>query len=456
MERFDVVVLGAGSAGETVASSLAEAGRSVVIVEAGRVGGGCPFVACMPSKAVLRSAAVRHLAGRAHRLAATAGPVDLGDAAGAYAAAVARRDGVAKHLDDSAHADGLTEAGVTLVRGRGRITGPGTLDAGGRELGWTDLVVVTGSAATGPPIDGLDGVPVWTSDEAWTAQELPSSVAVLGGGPVGVEIAQALVRFGCRVTVIEAEDRLLAKEDPLITEVLAAALRDDGVELRLGVTAGSATADGDGATLHLDDGTAVTAERVVAATGRAPNVGGIGLDALGVTGAEHGLDVDDRCRVSGQEHVWAAGDVTATLPFTHTANYQARVVAANLVGRDARADYRSVARTVYTDPEVAGVGLTPAQAREQGIDVRVATMDLGQTAREAAEEAGGGCLEIVADRARAVVVGAAVVGPHAAELITQAALAIRAEVPIRVWADVVQPFPTYSEAWFPALQDILG
>jgi dihydrolipoamide dehydrogenase len=274
----------------------------------------------------------------------------------------------------------------------------------------------------------------------WTATELPGSAIVLGGGPVGLEIVQAWARFGCDVTLVEAEDRILSSEDAAIADVLAEALAADGVTLRLGVEA------------TADDLRGV--ERVVVATGVAPNVGDLGLEQLGIESDPSGLPIDERCRVTGQQHVWAIGDVTGRFPFTHTATYQGRVAAANLLGRDATADYRAIPRTVFTDPAVAAVGLTADEAREQGLDVAVASMDLAETAREAAEEAGGGRLQIVADRARNVAVGAAVVGPSAAELVTQAALAIRAEVPLAVWADLVQPFPTYSEAWLPAIEEL--
>jgi pyruvate/2-oxoglutarate dehydrogenase complex dihydrolipoamide dehydrogenase (E3) component len=440
--HFDVVVLGGGSAAETCATQVASGGRSVVIVEAWRVGGECPFVACMPSKAVLRSAAVRHLATNAHELGAVSSFLHLDEAAEAYEAALSRRDEVAEHLDDSSHVQELAEAGVALVRAKGRVVEPGVVEAGEERLEYTDLVVATGSSPTTPPIDGIDALDVWTSDDVWTTHELPGSLIVLGGGPVGVEVAQAFARFGCAVILMEAEDRILPREDTTIAEVLAEALTDDGVMLRTGFKAG------------LDD--LRGADRVVIATGRTPNVEGIGLEQLGIEPDRSGLAIDDRCRVSGLENVWAIGDVTGTQPFTHTANYQGRVAAANLLGRDVVADYRAVPRTVFTDPEVAAAGLTPAQAADQGIAVRVASMDLAQTARASSDGTGGGRLQIVADGARGVAVGAAVVGPHAAELITQAGLAIRAEVPLAVWADLVQPFPTYSEAWFPALGELIA
>ena len=237
MQTFDLVVLGAGSAGENLANNVARAGRSVALVERLRVGGECPFVACMPSKAQIRSHEVRHLVERAAELGATADGVDAGDPTAAFTASAARRDEIVAHRDDHGHAEEAESAGVTLVRGDGRITAPGVLDVGGRELGWTDLVIATGSAAMVPPIDGLTGVPHWTSDEAWSGSVLPVSAVVLGGGPVGCELAQTLARFSCRTTLVEATDALLPGEDPSIGAELARILSADGVDVRCGVEA---------------------------------------------------------------------------------------------------------------------------------------------------------------------------------------------------------------------------
>ena len=289
MESFEVVVLGGGSAAESCASEVAAGGRSVAVVESHRVGGECPFVSCMPSKAVLWSAAVRRLAARAHELGAVAGPLDLGDPDKAYAAALSRRDEIAGHLDDTTHAEHLEEAGVTLVRGRGRVAEIGIVAVGDRRLRYADLVIATGSAAMIPPIDGIDELDVSTSDDAWTAHELPRSAIVLGGGPVRVELAQAWARFGSAVTLIEAEDRLLSGEDPAVGDILAERLHGDGITPRFGVEAG------------VDD--LRGAERVVAATGRAPNVADLGLELLGIDAAKEGLETDERCRVTGQRRV---------------------------------------------------------------------------------------------------------------------------------------------------------
>lgn len=450
MEELDVVVLGAGSAGEDVARALAGAGRSVALVEAGLVGGECPYLACMPAKAMLRSAAVR---AHAPDLEALGAVVERGDGVDAYRLAAGRRDEIAEHRDDSEAATSLQEAGVLLVRGRGRVTRPGVVDVDGRELGWQDLVVATGSTAIVPPLPGLDAAPTWTSDQALTATERPASLLVLGGGAVGCELAQVHARFGTRVVLVDTADQLLGREEASIARLLEQVLRDDGVDVRLGVGLDSAEAADGGALCRLSDGSRLQVERVLVATGREPATKDLGLDVLGVTPGEKGeLEVDERCRVT--DRVWAAGDVTGVAPYTHTAGYQARVVAANLLGEDRVADYRAIPRAVYTDPPVASVGMDAKTAEQQGISARTAVMDLAEVARTSTEGTGGGRLVLTA--ADGLLIGAAAIGPHADEWLSEAALAIRARVPLSVLADVVHAFPTFGEAYEPPLRELAG
>ncbi|MCW2779164.1 MAG: pyridine nucleotide-disulfide oxidoreductase dimerization region [Frankiales bacterium] len=454
MDTFDVVILGAGSAGESIATALAEAGRSVALVEALRVGGECPYVACMPSKAVLRSAEARHDAQRLVDLGGASSRPALDDDDLAFRQAVQRRDEVAEHRDDAGAAGELEEAGVVLVRGRGRVVRDGVVAVEGRELAYTDLVVATGSTAVVPDLPGLDDVPTWTSDEALSAQDRPASLLVLGGGAVGVEQAQSFARFGTRVVLVDPGEHLLGKEEPSVAALLADALRADGVDVRLGVSAErfEPGADG-GARVHLSDDGVLDVARVLTATGRRPTTEGLGLEVLGVE-VDGPLPTDDHCRVEGQQHVWAAGDVTGTAPYTHTANYQARVVTENLLGGDRTADYRAVPRAVYTSPAVASVGMDEATARDAGIDAITAVMDLGEVARAATEGAGGGRLVLTADRGRGVLVGASAIGPRADEWLSEAVLAVRAQVPLSVLTDVVHAFPTFGEAYEPPLREL--
>ena len=455
MDTYDVVVLGGGSAGEVVATTLAQAGRRVALVEALRVGGECPYVACMPSKALLRSASARHEAHRLDRLGGAGTAPDLDPPERAFAAAVARRDDVADHRDDRGSADELRATGVALVRGRGRVLRPGVVGVEGAELAYTDLVVATGSSPSLPAVEGVDAVPTWTSDQALSSPERPESLLVLGGGAVGCELAQVYARFGVRVVLVQRAAQLLAREVPGVARELERVLRADGVDVRLGTEADRVEACATGARVHLSDGSVEEVSRLLLATGRAPATDGLGLEALGVEPGEDGeLRTDDRCRVQGQAHVWAAGDVTGVAPYTHTANYQARVVADNLLGHDRRADYRAVPRGVYTDPPVASVGRDERAAREAGIDVVTAEMDVGQTARAAADGDGGGRLVLTADRGRGVLVGAAAIGPRAEEWLAELTLAVRAEVPLAVLTDVVHAFPTYSEAVEPPLREL--
>jgi pyruvate/2-oxoglutarate dehydrogenase complex dihydrolipoamide dehydrogenase (E3) component len=449
VDSFDVVVLGAGSAGEWVAGGVADAGGSVALVEASRVGGECPYASCIPSKGMLRSARVREDARRLVELGGASAAVALDDDEPAYRAAVRRRDVLSSHRDDADAARGIKRRGVTLIRGTGRITGPGVVDIDGRQVGCRDLVVATGSRPAVPPIKGLDKVTVWTSDQALPALARPASLMILGGGAVGCELAQAYAGFGVAVTLVEVATQLVSGEDAAIAAELATVLRGSNIDIRLGaeVKALEATAGGQPRAL-LDGGLVIEAEQVILAVGRTPATAELGLDAIGVTPDGTGaLAVDARCHVEGQTHVWAAGDVTGTAPYTHGANYQAQVVTHNLLGGDRVADYRAIPRVVYTHPPMASVGMPAERAHDDGIDVITAATDLSELARTATDGAGGGLLVLVADRSRHVLIGAAAVGSGADEWISEASVAIRASIPRTTLADVVHPFPTFAQAY---------
>jgi dihydrolipoamide dehydrogenase len=407
-DPYDVVVLGGGSAGEAVARGLAERGRSVAVVEEHLVGGECPYLACMPSKAMLHAAAQGW----------------------SWADAVRFRDEVADHRDDTQTAQSLQEAGVDVVRARGVVTRPGAVRAGAQELRYRDLVVATGAQAVLPPLDGLDRAAVWTSDDALASDELPPRLLVLGGGPVGCELAQVYARFGAQVTLVESSEHLLPKDPPFVGATVCAALERDGVQVRLGEELDRAP-DGD--------------TRLLVAVGKKPRVEGLGLELLGVVPDEQGaIGVDERCRVI--DHVWAVGDVNGVAPYTHAANYQAKVVVDNLTGRERRADHRAIPRTVYTDPAVFCVGDTSGEP--------AARMRLRDTARALVEERDDGEVALWVDPARRVVIGAAAVGPAADSWGAELTLAIRAEVPVDVLADLVHAFPTFAEALEPPYADL--
>lgn len=455
MDTHDVVVLGGGSAGESVATTVVRGGKSVALVEERLVGGECPYFACMPSKAMLSAAEVRHRIGTAPTFGAVSRSLALDDGRAAYRAAAARRHEIAARLDDSGEVRELEGVGVAVYRGRGRVVRPGVLEMSGRIIGWTDLVISVGTVFDIPDIEGLDRARTWTSEEVYTTSELPSSVVVLGGGAVGCEIAQVLARFGAQVTIVQRAPRLIPAEEPSVAEALADVFVQDGIEVRLNSRAVRADRRQDTVGLFLEDGTQLTAERIVIAAGQSPRLEGLGLETLGIRPGRGGfLDVDDRCRVRGQDHVWAAGDITGIARFTHTANYQGRIIAANLLGREAHADYRAIPRGVYTDPAVACVGLSSDKAREQGYDAVSASMEVRRTARARATGLKAGRLVLVADRRRRKLLGAAAIGPHAEEWIGEAALAIRAEVPIDVLTDVVHAFPTFSETYEPPLREL--
>jgi dihydrolipoamide dehydrogenase len=417
IDRFDVVVLGGGSGGERVAQRLADGGKSVAVVESDRVGGECPFVACIPSKALLRSAAARHDAARLVELGGVATPVELDDPELAWSGAVARRHRLAAHLDDSGHARELEERGVVLVRGRGHVVRRGVVAVGERELGYDDLVIATGASAT--VLEGLEDA--WTSEDALTSSHRPASLLIVGGGAIGCELAQVYARFGSSVVLVESAAQLLGREHPDIAAKVAELLRDEGVDVRL-----SASWKG------------IDVEQVLVAVGKTPRTAG--LEALGLALTDKGaIVVDDQCRAA--EHVYAVGDVTALAPYTHGANYQGDVVADVLLGGARTLDLRAVPRCVYTDPPAASVG------ELEGRYVVTTDLAVPRTATDGARRA-----RLVLASDGSVLTGAAAFGPQADEWLGEATLAIKARVPLPVLIDTVRPFPTVGEGYLPALE----
>jgi pyruvate/2-oxoglutarate dehydrogenase complex dihydrolipoamide dehydrogenase (E3) component len=447
-EGYDAIVVGGGPAGGSAALELNRAGLRVALCERELLGGECPYWACMPSKALLRPSEARLEAARAP---------GVDEPAQDFEAMAAHRDRVISHLDDSKKASAYEEKGVAVLRGEARVTGPGRVGVAGEELQSERIVVATGTDAAVPAIDGLEAAGYWTNREATTFSEVPESVVVLGGGPVGVELAQALRRLGAVVTVIEADDRLIGHEDPRVGELVTEALREEGIAVHTGLQPSAvARADGGGRTVSLEGDHSVSAAELIVAVGRRPRTTGLGLELLGVelgTGGE--VLVDDRCRAA--EGVWAVGDVTGVMAFTHVGSYQGRVAAADMLGREARVDYLGIPRVAFTDPEVAAAGMSADRAREQGIDVATSRLDLAdEIARPITYEAEPRHqeLEVVGDRERGVLVGAWAVAPLAAEFIHQAAMAIKLRAPIAVLRDTVSQFPTFSEGFSEAVRKL--
>lgn len=440
-EHYDAIVIGAGPGGRGAARALAQARQRVAMVEAELVGGECPYWACIPSKTLLRPG---------EALAATRRVPGVGRGTIDWPAVVDYRDYMNSGLDDSGKVSAAQELGIEVLRGRGRIEAPGRVAVEGRSLAARSIVVATGTTAAIPALPGLGEVEYWTNREALSLREVPRSAIVLGGGPVGVEIAQMLDRFGAHVTLVHAEERLLEREHRSIGELLAEMLSAEGIAVRTGAAAQSVANGGDGISLRLAGGEELVAERLVIATGRRPRIEELGLEEAGVSCSERGIEVDERCRAA--TGVWAVGDVTGIAPFTHVAAYQARIAVADILGGSALADYSAIPRVVFGDPEVACVGLVPGE-REDGL--LTAQSDL--SAGDRAETYGCGLrghLGLAAHREQRMLLGAWAIGPLAGEWIHQAALAVKARIPLAVLADSIIQFPTFSELFGELARDL--
>ena len=457
-QTFDVIVIGGGSTGTNAAWYARDNGLSVAVVESQLVGGECSYWACIPSKALLGPpelvAAARRVPGAS---AAVTGGVDV-------QAVFDRRDAWTSGLDDAAQVSWVESIGAELIRGRGRLAGERRVqverDSGGTQTLTASraVVVASGSRANVPPIEGLDAARIWTNKEVTQASQVPDRLVVLGGGPVGCEMAQAYARLGSQVTIIEREDRLLGPYEPEIGETLREAFETEGITVLTGTTAASvARREGDNGpvTVTTKAGEEVVGDELLVSIGRKPNTDDLGLDTVGL---EPGgpLEVDDRLAVTGVEGGWlfAAGDVNGRAMLTHQGKYQARVVGDVIAGKDvsAWADHGAVPQVVFTDPQAASVGQTEQQATDAGIDVKTVTSDPNGVAGGALHGHEFGFAKLVIDQDRRVIVGASLIGPGVGELLHAATIAIVGEVPIATLWHATPAFPTTSEVWLRLLE----
>jgi len=449
-QQVDAVVIGMGPGGEEVAGRLAEAGLTVVGVERALVGGECPYWGCVPSKMMIRGSTMLTEARRVNEYAGSAQVTpDLGPV-GKRIRAEATDD-----WDDKVAAERFEDKGGRLVRGSAVLDGPGRVKVGDDVfVAARAVVVASGSAPVVPPIDGLSDARPWTNREAVAATEAPESLVVLGGGAIGVELAQMFARFGSRVTVVEAADRVLPPEEPEASEVVAAALAEDGIDLQLGEKAVRVAREGGEVVVSLDGGTSVRGAELLVSVGRQARVAELAVDSVGLDPGARAMDVDDRMRAG--EGLWAVGDVTGVGAFTHMAMYQAGIAVADILGRDGEpADYRGLARVTFTDPEVGSVGLTETAAREQGLSVRTGVAQVSSSARGWIHGPGGvGVLKLVLDTDAGVLVGATSCGPWGGEVLSMLTLAVHARVPVSTLRTMIYAYPTFHRGVLDALGDL--
>jgi len=440
--EVDVVVVGLGVGGEEVAGRLAEAGLSVVGIEHRLVGGECPYWACVPSKMMIRAT---NLLAEGRRVDGMAGTATVEPDWTPVAKRI--REEATDDWDDRVAVERFTGKGGRFVRGFGRLAGPGRVEVDDQVFtARRGIVVAVGTAPAVPPIEGLAGTPYWTNREAIEATEVPDSLVVLGGGAIGVELGQVFARFGSRVTIVEALDRLLALEEPESSQLVRDEFAREGIDVRTGARVERVAHDGRAFTVTLADGSTVDSAGLLVATVRRVNLPDLGVETIDLDPKARALTVDERLRVA--DGVWAVGDITGRGAFTHIAMYQADIVVRDILGQGGpNADYRALPRVTFTDPEIGAVGLTEAQARERGINVRVAHTDLTESTRGWIHKAGNaGFIKLVADADQGVLVGATSAGPVGGEVLSALVVAVHGQVPVETLASMIYAYPTFHRA----------
>ncbi|MGH3444258.1 MAG: dihydrolipoyl dehydrogenase family protein [Nocardioidaceae bacterium] len=451
MAECDVVVVGLGPGGEAVATQLAQAGLDVVGVDRRLVGGECPYYGCIPSKMMVRAA---DSLAEARRVPGLAGAASVSPD---WAPVHARiRDEATTDWDDKIAVDRLTDAGVTFARGQARLTGPRQVEVDCTTYTASRGVVLnTGTEPAVPPIDGLADTPYWTNRDACRLEELPGSLIVIGGGAVGVEMAQAFSRFGVQVSVLEVADRILAVEEPEASALVTDVFGREGIQVLAGVTIDSVGYAEGRFSLAVGDQT-LQADKLLVTAGRTANLADLGLETVGLDPSAKTLDIDGRLRAVGAVGggMWAIGDITGKGAFTHMSMYQSAIVVRDILGQEGpEAAYHAVPRVTFTDPEVGAVGLTEQQAREAGLSVRVATTDLGSSARGWIAKADG-LVKLVEDAERGVLVGATSIGPSGGEMVSMLVTAVHARVPTDTLRSMIYAYPTFHRAVETALGDL--